>query len=119
MRIEMKRDAETAKRKGLANRTVFAVIALIVGFVLSYVVATYLFNNEILTYNFFYNQLFIPKTVSEDIIRFAVAFVMVFVLQFFAIIAYAIASPEARVRPGTPTAIAQDPDYYEVYNYTD
>lgn len=119
MRIDMKRNAETAKRKGLANRTIFAVTALIVGFTFSYVVATYLFNKEILTDSFFYNQLFIPTTVSEGILRLAVAFVMMFVLQFFAIIAYAIASPEARVRPGTPTAIAQDPDYYEIYNYTD
>ena len=80
MRIDMKRDAETAKRKGFAGRTIFAVVALIVGFVLSYVVTTYLFNNEILTDSFFYNQL---------------------------------------LRPGTPTAIAQDPDYYEAYTYTD
>ncbi len=119
MRIDMKRDAETAKRKGFAGRTIFAVVALIVGFALSYVVTTYLFNNEILTDSFFYNQLFVPRTVSEDVLRLAVAFVMVFVLQFFAIIAYAIASPEAKIRPGTPTAIAQDPDYYEAYTYTD
>jgi hypothetical protein len=119
MRIDMKRDAETAKRKGLAGRTIFAVVALVVGFGLSYLITTYLFNNEILTDSFFYNQLFIPRTVSEGILRLGLAFVMVFVIQFFAIIAYAVASPEARVRPGTPTAIAQDPDYYEVYTYTD
>ena len=119
MRIDMKRDAETAKRKGLAGRTIFAVTALIVGFGLSYAVTTYLFNSEVLNVNFFYNQLFVPRTVSEGIVRFAVAFVMVFVLQFVSIIAYAVASPEARVRPGTPTAIAQDPDYYEAYTYTD
>jgi hypothetical protein len=95
------------------------VTALVVGFVLSYVVTTYLFNNEILTDSFFYNQLFIPRTVSEGVLHLGVAFIMVFVLQFFAIIAYAVASPDARVRPGTPTAIAQDPDYYEAYTYTD
>lgn len=119
MRIDMKRDAEIAKRKGLAGRTIFAVSALVLGFAISYVITTYLFNNEILTDRFFYNQLFIPRTVSETVLRLGVAFVMVFVLQFFAIIAYAVASPEARVRPGTPTAIAQDPDYYEAYTYTD
>ena len=119
MRIDMKKDAELAKRKGFAGRTVFAVTALIVGFALSYALTHYLFSNEIVSANFFYNQLFVPRTVSEEIIKFALAFVMVFVLQFFSIIAYALASPQARVRTGTPTAIAQDPDYYEAYNYTD
>lgn len=119
MRIDMKRDAELAQRKGFAGRTIIAVIALILGFALSYAVTTYLFANEIVTVYFFYYQLFIPETVSEGVIRLGLAFVMLFVLQFFAIMAYAVFSPEARVRTGTPTAVAQDPDYYEVYNYSD
>lgn len=119
MRIDMKRQAELSKRQGFANRTIFAVIALSIGFVLAYLLTSYLFAEEILTFNFFYNQLFIPKTVSEGVIRFGVAVLGVFFLQFLGIIAYALTSPSARVRPGTPSVLAQDPDYYESFNYAD
>ena len=108
MRIDMKRDAEVAKRKGLAGRTIVAVVSLIVGFVIAYAVSLWLFSSELVTSNFFYKELSIPVTVSEGILQL-----------FISIIIIALASPSARERPGTPTAIAKDPDYYESYVFSD
>jgi hypothetical protein len=119
MRIDMKRQAEVSKRQGLANKTTLAILAFVIGFVVAYLGTSYLFSAEILSVNFFYKELFIPDTVSEGVIRVALALLLVFFLQFMGIIAYALASPSAKVRPGTPTALARDPDYYEVYSYTD
>jgi len=119
MRIDMKRQAEVSKRQGLASKTTLAVLAFVIGFAVTYLGTTYLFSAEIVNVNFFYKELFIPDTVSEGVIRVAMALLLVFFLQFLAIIVFALASPSAKVRPGTPTALAQDPDYYEVYNYSD
>ena len=119
MRIDMKRQAEVSKRQGLASKTTLALLAFVIGFVIAYLATGYLFSAEILSVNFFYKELFIPDTVSEGVIRFAVALLLVFFLQFMAIMVYALASPSAKMRPGTPTAMAQDPDYYEVYTYSD
>jgi len=119
MRIDMKRDAEVAKRKGLAGRTTAAVISLVVGFGIAYAVSLWLFKSEHITSNFFYTQLSVPITVSEGILQIFVAIMIVFLLQFIAIIAFALASPSARERPGTPSAVARDPDYYESYSFSD
>ncbi len=119
MRIDMKRNAEVAKRKGLANRTAFAILALFGGFVVAYVLTSVLFSREVLKVNFFYNELHVPRDVSEGIIYLAVAFLFTFFFQFIAIMVYALANPTARERPGTPTAVAKDPDYYETYRFSD
>ena len=114
MRIDIKHDAELAKRKGLPGRTIVATVWLIMGFVIAYFLTNWLFESELISPNFFYNQLFIPRTVDEGIIRVGLMATIVVAMQFFMLIGFAVASPTARARPGTPTPFAKDPDPYDV-----
>lgn len=113
MRIDMKHDAELAKRKGLTGRTIVATVWLIMGFVIAYFITNYLFNSELISPNFFYNHLFVPETIDEGFIRAGLMAIIVVAMQFFMLIGFAVASPTARARPGTPTPFAKDPDPYE------
>ena len=113
MRIDMKHDTELARRKGLTGRTIVATTWLIMGFVIAYFLTDWLFKSELISPNFFYSQLFIPETIDEGIIRVGLMAIIVVVMQFFMLIGFAVASPTARARPGTPTPFAKDPDPYE------
>ncbi len=110
MRIERKRDAELAKRRGMALKTIIAVIWFGLCFVAAYYIVNWLFDSETLTLGFFYGRLHIPTSISEDFIRFGLMLVIVFLIQFFVLIGYAIASPTGRSRPGDPTLKSRDPD---------
>ena len=118
MRLDAQRERELAKRKGLAMRTILAVIWLAICFGLAYLLMQYLFDNELLTYKFFYNRLFIPRTVSETAILIGSMLVIVVVVNFFVLIGYGLISPSGRRRPGTPSLYSEDPDPDEQkYNY--
>ena len=118
MRIEMKREAELAKRRGLANRTAVAVVTLILGFVIAYLLSALLFSKEIITVDFFYNELAIPETVNQAMLQIGFAFVIVIILQLIVVMAFGLTNPAARARPGTPTVEAKDLDYYDAhYNF--
>lgn len=113
MRIEKKREAELAKRRGLTGRTILAVIWLVVSFALSYFFATWILNGELLGIDYFYNQMGIPDSVNEVIIQIGLAVVVFTAFQFFLLIGYAIASPKAKMRPGTPTIYTAEKDPYD------
>lgn len=117
MRIEMKRDAETAQRKGLTVRTILAICWLAFGGVLGFYLVNWLFENEVVTAGFFYKQLFIPGTVDEVYIRIGLSLVVVFALEFIAIMVFALASPKARQKTGRARAEAQVHDPFENYYY--
>lgn len=118
MRIEMKREAELAKRKGLAGRTAVALIGMAVTFALAYMVAIILFSREIITPGFFYDELSVPAEVSEWMIQLAVVFIIFCGFQLIMMLIFAVFSPEARTRSGKPTTAAKDLDYFDKhYNY--
>jgi hypothetical protein len=110
MRLERKKEAELAKRKGLAVRTILAVIWFGLCFVAAYFIVNWLFESETVTLSFFYYQLRIPTSVSEGFIRAGLMVFIVVLIQFFVLLGYAFASPIGRVRPGDATLRSQEPD---------
>jgi Na+-driven multidrug efflux pump len=110
MRLDAKHDREMARRKGLALRTILAVVWLAICIGIAYLIVTFLFDNEILSYRFFYTQLYVPREVSETVILIGLIFVIVVIINFFVLIGFAIASPVGRRRPGTPSLHSSDPD---------
>ena len=118
MRLERKRDAELAKRKGLAIKTIIALIWFGLCFTAAYFLVNWLFDSDILTIGAIYNRLRIPRTVSEEFIRFGLMVLIVFLMNFFILIGYAFASPLGRVRPGKPSLRSPEPDpNAERYDY--
>jgi hypothetical protein len=118
MRIEMKKEAELANRKGLANRTMFALIGMGATLVLAYLVTKTLFSLEVITPGFFYSELSVPPEVSEGMLQLAVVFLFFCGFQIIMMMGFAVISPEARTRTGKPTVDIKDPDYFDQhYNY--
>lgn len=110
MRLERKRQAELAQRKGLAVRTIIAVIWFGLCFVAAYFIVNWLFESETVTLGFFYGRLHIPTSVSEGFIRAGLMVVIVLLIQFFVLLGYAFASPVGRIRPGDATLRSSEPD---------
>jgi hypothetical protein len=110
MRLERKRDAELAKRKGLAIKTILALVWFGLCFAAAYYLVNWLFDSDILTIGAIYNRLRIPRTVSEEFIRFGLMVLIVFLMNFFILVGYAFASPLGRVRPGKPSLRSPDLD---------
>ncbi len=110
MRLERKRDVELAGRKGMALKTIIALIWFGLCFVVAYYTVNWLFDTEILRPSIIYNRLLIPRTVSEDIIRIALMILIVILIQFFVLLGYAFASPLGRLRPGKPSLRSREPD---------
>lgn len=113
MWIDKKRQVETEKRKGFSTRTIISLVVLSIGFIISYFFTGWLLSSGIVTMDLFYVDLSIPETISQSVIRFAMVLVTVFVMQTASVIGFAMATPNARKRSGQPTALAQDPDFYE------
>ena len=113
MRLEKKRDRELARRKGLARRTVALVLWLIISGVIAYFAVRYLFETQLLDYNYFYFVLGLPAWVP----RWAITAVLVLftgsLMQFFFIFGYTITRPEGRRRSGKPTTHTTNPDPFE------
>ncbi len=112
MRLEMKREAELEKRKGQTVRTILAVLWLITSFGISYLVASWLFGEEYLSYDYIYQNLMIPGNISETAIRLGMSFVIFLVIQFVVLMIIAATSPTARRKSGKPRADTDDPDPY-------
>jgi hypothetical protein len=110
MRLQRKRDAELAKRRGLAIRTIIAVIWFILCFVAAYYIVNWLFDSGTVTLGFFYNRFFIPTSVSEGAVRAGLMVVIVILIQFFVLLGFAFASPLGRIRPGDATLRSPEPD---------
>lgn len=118
MRLDMKKDAELAKRKGTARKTILAVLWLALCVAVAYFITEWLFESGTITTGFFYNQLYIPSTVDELFIRIGFIVVLVIIMQFFVLLGYAFSSPQGRTRPGNATAYSKNPDPNEgKYDY--
>jgi uncharacterized BrkB/YihY/UPF0761 family membrane protein len=113
MRIEKKHEAELEQRKGLTRRTILASVWLIITLSISYLAAGWLMGGDILGLDFFYQEIGIPETFSEVVIQFVVAFVVFLLIQFVVLIGYAVVSPKAKMRTGTPTTYSSEPDPYD------
>lgn len=103
MRLEKKRDSERAQRKGMAAKTIIQLLWFGISALAAYFVLNWLFASGQLTYSFFYNELAIPRSVPEIGILAALVLIAVMVMQFFFVLGYAIASPQARERTGRPS----------------
>ncbi len=118
MRLDAKRERELDRRKGFALRTILSVIWLAISFGLAYLVVKMIIDNDLLTYNFFYNRLLIPREVPTTAIYIGLMVVVVIIINFFVLIGFALVSPMGRRRPGTPSMYSQDPDPDDQkYNY--
>ena len=113
MRIDMKRAAVTNQRKGLTWRTVGASIWFVLCLIFAYFFTGWLFSSQTLTDEMIYGEFGLPGDFNLTIVRLFGVFLLVAVLQFVAVIFFAVTNPAAKVRSGQPTANAQAPDYYE------
>ena len=113
MQIEKQRQQELKEREGLAKRTVAQTVWLLLSGVIVYFVVMYLFEQEILTYAFFYSSFGLPEWVDDWMIEAVLVLVGVFILQFFFVLGYAFASPQGRRATGKASARAHDPDPLE------
>lgn len=110
MRLERKRDLELDRRKGLAIKTIVALIWFGLCFAAAYFLVNWLLESETITYGFFYSRFQIPRSVSQEFILIGLMFAIVFLIQFFVVIGYAFASPIGRLRPGKPSVETREPD---------
>ncbi len=117
MRIQKKKDEELAQRKGLTGRTIIMVIWLGLSFAVAYFLTTYLFNNDIVTYNMFYNDLRIPASIPKWGVQFIFMFAIVVMMQFFLYLGFFFASPEGRRRTGDPSMRSRNKDPFDDGRY--
>ena len=110
MRLDAKKEREIERRKGLTFRVIAIVIWLALCFIAAYFLITWLIESALIRMGFFYNQLFIPRSVGEELIIFGLVVVVVIVINFFVVIGFALVNPTGRRRPGTPSMHSSDPD---------
>jgi hypothetical protein len=110
MRLEKQREDEVAKRKGTTGKTILGVIWLSLCFAAAYFFVNWLFETGELTATFFWNQLFIPRLVSEDWLKILASFIILVVMNFFILLGFGFSSRVGRVRPGTPSLRSRNPD---------
>lgn len=113
MRLEKKHEEKLAKRKGLTGKTIIQVIWLLFTGTLAYFFVNYLFAEEILRANIFYNQLFIPRSVPVIGLKLIVVFGLVIVMQIVFSLGYIIASPEGRRRTGDASMYSRNKDPFD------
>lgn len=113
MRLEKKHDEMLAKRKGLTGRTLIQGIWLLISFAVAYFLANYLIDEGVLSYQQFYNQLSLPRTVPEEAILFGIMFLIVFVMQFVMIFSFILFAPEGRRKLGNPTLKSRNKDPFD------
>ncbi len=113
MRLDKKRQSEKAQRKGMTARTMIQLLWLAISAILAYLALSWLFDSGQLSYDFFYNTLFVPRSISEPLILAALIVLVVFFMQFFLVLGYAIASPQGRERSGNPSAYSGTVDPFQ------
>lgn len=114
MQLEKRKQQELKEREGLAKRTIAQTIWLLLSAILGYLFVRVLFDQGILTYPFFYSTLGLPQAwIKEWMIQGALVIVGVIIMQFFFLLGYAFASPQARRPTGKASARPQDPDPLE------
>ncbi|MCP4360294.1 MAG: hypothetical protein GY796_19985 [Chloroflexi bacterium] len=117
MRIQKKKDEESAQRKGLTGRTIIMVIWFGISFAVAYFLTTYLFNNDIVTYNTFYTDLRLPTSIPEWGVQLIFMFVIVLIMQFILYLGFFFGSPEGRRRTGDPTMYSRNKDPFDDGRY--
>lgn len=127
MRLERKREEELARRKGNTGRTIIQFVWLLISFVLAYFLATYLFNSEVITEEAMVNTLLdlaalVGLSVSAAdipgwLVLGLVMLVIVFFMQLFLFIGFALASPEGRRRTGEPSLRTRHPQDFDDRGY--
>ncbi|MCA9977382.1 MAG: hypothetical protein R3E31_10790 [Chloroflexota bacterium] len=114
MRLEKKRDAELAKRKGQANKTIIQLIWLGISFFVAYFIANLVIlapGNGLVTYRQIYSALQIPSSkVPEWVLLGGVMLIIVFIMQFIFFIGFFFTSHEGRRRTGTPSLYSRNED---------
>lgn len=110
MRLDKKRDAELATRKGLTTRTLVQGTWLAMSALIAYFALSWLFSSGQFTYEYFYVSLGIPRSIPEPVILGALVLVFMVVMQFFLVLGYAFGSPQGRERPGTPSPYSRNYD---------
>ena len=110
MRLEKQREEELARRKGNWYRTILGAIWLGLCFAGAYFLLGWLFDTGQLRPSFFYNQLFVPRSIDTDLLQILVAIVIVVIMNFFVLLGYGFTSRRGRIRPGTPSLRSRNPD---------
>ncbi|MBE2201186.1 MAG: hypothetical protein IAE79_21410 [Anaerolinea sp.] len=114
MRLDKKRDAELAKRKGQTQKTIIQLIWLVISFFIAYFIATLVIfapENGLITYRQIYSALQIPSSkMPQEVILGGVMLIIVFIMQFIFFIGYFVASYEGRRRTGTPSMYSRNED---------
>jgi quinol-cytochrome oxidoreductase complex cytochrome b subunit len=117
MRLDERRKIDLERRRGQTWRTILAGIWLALCIWGATWLTDRLFASGTLSANFFYNDLFIPRTVSPEIIRVGVIIVVVVLVQFFVLIGYGLTSPIGRLRPDNPTPYTRNPEPEDKFHY--
>ncbi len=110
MRLDAQRDRKLEHRRGMAVRTIIAIIWFGLCITFAYFLATMLFDNGDLTIRWFHSALFVPWDWDDWIIFAGVVAFIVFVMNFILLIGYGLFSFIGRRRPGTPSLYSDDPD---------
>ena len=110
MRLDAQRERELARRKGLARRTIIGLLWFGLCFLLTYILADWLFENGHLSYRWFHSVLFVPWDWDDWIILAGVVFVIVVIINFMILVGYSLFSSAGRRRPGTASLYSSDPD---------
>lgn len=110
MHLEKVRDAEEAKRKGQARRTLYQTFWLLLTGTAAYVLTTMLFNRSEGLYSTLYRQFSVPAWVPTAAIFWAIVLLIVILMQIVFILSFMIFSSEGRRRPGTPSLHSRNHD---------
>lgn len=113
MRLDRVREHDMAKRKGSTLRTIVQTIWLLISFVVAYYVSQWLFAENLVSYNFFYTQFAIPRSVPQWAILGALMLILVIVMQLFILIGFFIGTPRGRARSGEASAFSNNPDPFD------
>jgi hypothetical protein len=113
MRIDLKHEAEAEKRQGMARKTLRQGLWLVVSFAAAYALSAWLFSSGKLPTEWITEETSLPEDLTVGLLRLVLAFVLVGIIQFIGLIAYAMTSPGARKRTGDPSAETDNPDFYE------
>jgi len=117
MRLEVYKERELEKRKGLVWRTVIGAVWLALVSIVAYYLTGWIIDNQVVSLNFFYGNLSIPPSVKPETVRLGFTLTLVIAIQFFILVGYGLASPAGRRRPGKATAYSSDPDPLDKYYY--
>jgi hypothetical protein len=113
MRIDKIQEMEAQKRKGSTGRTLIQVAWLAFAIGISYAFTEFLFAQEYLTKAMLYNRLLIPGNVPLWVVKGALIFIMVVVIQFVVFLGYVMANPRGRNRSGKASPYSSNPDPFD------